>query len=203
MTRFGVLGDVHCEDVILAAALELFSRESVERVLCVGDLVDGLGDPVRTLELLQRVDCVAGNHDRWLLDNQLRDMLDATPPSAVEAHRAWLASLPPTRAYGDLLLCHGLGEDDMATLKPDDYGYGLENNDGVTKLLRSRFRYVVSGHSHQRMVRRLGDVTFINAGTLLRMQNPGVLVLDLGARTATFHDWNGSAFTAAASTAVP
>jgi predicted phosphodiesterase len=99
VTKLGVLGDVHCEDAIVAAALELFAREGVERTLAVGDLVDGLGDPMRTLDLLRGVDAVRGNHDRWLLNNELRDMADVTAPAVVEPCREWLASLPVTRTY--------------------------------------------------------------------------------------------------------
>lgn len=208
MTRFGVLGDVHSEDQALAAALELFARERVERVLAVGDLVDGPGDPARTIELLAGVDCVAGNHDRWYLGGTVRDLPDALPARTLSAaHQAWLAALPSMRTYetprGALLLCHGMGDDDMATLRPDDFGYGLENNDAVQGVLRSgRWRFVVSGHSHQRMVRNLGNVTFVNAGTLLRGHSPCALVLDVEPMTASFFDWNGETFAAATALAL-
>jgi predicted phosphodiesterase len=60
--------------------------------------------------------------------------------------------------------------------------------------LGSKYCFVVSGHSHQRMVRKLGTTTFINAGTLFREHQPCVLVLDVGAMTATFHEWDGTSF---------
>ena len=62
----------------------------------------------------------------------------------------------------------------------------------------ARVRFVVSGHSHQRMVRTLGAVTFINAGTLFRPHAPGVLLLDVEAMTATFFDWTPAGFAATA-----
>jgi len=204
MTRFGVLGDVHCEDAAVSAALELFTKLGAERVLCVGDVVDGPGDVTRTIEALQRADCVAGNHDRWYLEGKLRDLPDAHPAGTLTAaQRLWLAGLPALREYdtprGRLLLCHGLGADDMATLRPDDFGYGLENNDALNGLLgRNAYALVVSGHSHRRMVRRVGSTTFINAGTLLRGHEPCALVLDLEAATAAFFDWKGGAFAASA-----
>jgi hypothetical protein len=57
--KVGILGDVHCEDVALRAARALFVERGVSRVLAVGDLVDGPGDPHRTLELLADVDLAA------------------------------------------------------------------------------------------------------------------------------------------------
>jgi predicted phosphodiesterase len=102
------------------------------------------------------------------------------------------------------MLCHGLGNDDMSTLKPDDFGYALETNDALQRLLkRGDHRFVVSGHSHRRMVRKLANVTFINAGTLLREHEPCVVVLDFDALTATFHDWREGAYVAAAPVALP
>jgi putative phosphoesterase len=209
MKRLGVLGDIHCEDQALAAALELFGRERVERVVSVGDIIDGLGDPHRTIALLSQVDAVAGNHDRWYLSGELRNLPDALPEGTlVPAESAWLADLPTMRTYdtphGKLLLCHGLGNDDMATLLETDAGYALEANDALQRLVRDgAFRFVVSGHAHRRLVRRVGAVTFINAGTLFRNHGPCVLVLDLEALTATYFDWSGGQYVAAVPVAVP
>lgn len=50
--RLGLIGDVHAEDERLAAALEVFAAERVDRALCTGDVVDGHGDIDRTCALL-------------------------------------------------------------------------------------------------------------------------------------------------------
>ena len=76
----GVIGDVHCESETLSRVLDAFDAMPVDAVLCVGDLVDGPGDADATLALLQSrgVQCVAGNHERWFLDGERRDVADAT-----------------------------------------------------------------------------------------------------------------------------
>jgi predicted phosphodiesterase len=207
--RVGILGDVHCEDVALEAARALFTAHGTSRVLAVGDLVDGPGDPHRTLELLADVDAVAGNHDRWYRQGTLRDLPDALPVDTLcGKHRQWLSALPASRdyetAHGSLLLCHGLGDDDMATLRPDDMEYALQSNTALQRLLtHAHYRFVVSGHSHRRMIRRIANTTFINAGTLLHCHEPCVLVFDVDARTATYFDWNGVAFSPADTLDVP
>src|SRR5205085_11437183 len=65
--RFAILGDIHAEDVRLAAALDHAAQAGYPTVLSVGDIVDGRGDAGRCLELLRErgVHCVRGNHDRW------------------------------------------------------------------------------------------------------------------------------------------
>jgi predicted phosphodiesterase len=193
--RIGAIGDIHCEDLSLEAVLRFLQREVVERIVSVGDICDGPGDLARTIELLRsaRVEAVAGNHERWLLSGQVRDLPDATPPGTLEPEiRAWLTALPRTRELdtpqGRLLLCHGLGEDDMAQVRPDDFGYALQVNDALWKLVRARrWRYVINGHSHQRMVRTFDGLTLINAGTLHRGHDPCFAVIDLAGGEVRFH----------------
>lgn len=120
--KVGVLGDVHCEDAALSAARALFTKHAASRVLAVGDFVDGPGDPHRTLELLADTDAVAGNHDRWYGLGMLRELPDALPIGTLSAgHRHWLSGLPSSRQYttakGKLLLCHGIGDDDMVSVR--------------------------------------------------------------------------------------
>jgi putative phosphoesterase len=197
--RFGAIGDVHCEDAALASALELFDAQGVDAVLCVGDILDGRGDPNRTLRLLRDagVISVRGNHDRWYQDGEMRDLSNAVPVGTLEADAAdFLASLPTTRelatAAGPLLLCHGVGGDDMVRLRDFDEGVALETNEALQEILAvRRYRVVVGGHTHLRMVRVLGGIVFLNAGTLKPDDEPCVMSVDLTARTASFFDWRG------------
>jgi putative phosphoesterase len=196
IARLGVVGDVHCEDGRLETALGFFAREKVDRVLAVGDYADGAGSLDRCCQLLEAAGALAvtGNHDRWLLDGTMRDLMGATAPDAIdEATRRFLLGLPRVLSLdtvaGRLLLCHGLGEDDMARLRPDDFGYALDSNGSLQRLLQTGgVDLVVGGHTHRRMVRRIGEVCFVNAGTLHRAYGPGCLLLDLGARVAAFYD---------------
>jgi len=199
LTRFGLLGDVHAEDQRLSRALTELAHANVDAVLAVGDLIDGFGDADRTVALLieHQVVAIAGNHDRWLLADTMRDLEGATLEISDEP-RAWLAALPPTRILdttrGKLLLCHGVGDDDMAELRPDTRGYGLQCAlEGMSAFEGDDLRFAVGGHTHDRMVRALGSgLTFINAGTLSRKRNDaGFGLVDLEAGTVTFWDFSG------------
>jgi len=194
--RLGAIGDIHAEDEALARALDFFASSRVDRVLAVGDIVDGAGDASRCCALLAAasVDAVRGNHDRWILGNQLRSLPEATPVEALDAAaRAYLAGLPATREYdtavGPLLLCHGLDGDDMNRLGPDDTGYGLASNLVLQRLIAARQRrWIVGGHTHRRMVRHIDRLTIINAGTLHRAHDPCCVLIDLVRGQVTFHD---------------
>ena len=180
MKTIGAIGDVHAEDRLLAKAIKFLRSQNVEAIFCVGDIADGLGDVEKCCEILQRegVSVVLGNHDRWLLTEDMRDLKEATQPDSLSnCSRSFLSSLPVTRKFltasGAALLCHGLGENDMARLTPDDYGYAIEANlDLQNLLLERKYQYVINGHTHYKMVRSFGDLIIINAGTLKKNHYP-------------------------------
>lgn len=194
--RAGVIGDIHCEDAVLDRVLRHFCSMDLDTILSVGDVTDGLGDVNRVCALLREhnVVTVAGNHDRWTLEEAMRALPNATPKDDLtNAHRAWLRQLPMTTTFqtpmGALLLCHGLGENDMAMVRPSHDGYAIEANLDLQSLLKAkRYRFVVSGHSHEPMVRTIGDLTLINAGTLDRHDRQVCCAVDFDEREVEFFD---------------
>lgn len=193
--RVGLLGDVHAEDRLLADALRRLTQSGVERILCVGDIADGPGDVDRACELLalHEVVTVRGNHDRWLLTDTVRDLPDAVRRDALAAATvAFLSSLPRTQEFssplGRVLLCHGLGSNDMIGVTPDDFGYALESNFELQALLGAEeVRIVVNGHTHRPMLRRFGKLTVVNAGTLFHRHEPGYVVMDFSGGAVSWY----------------
>jgi len=197
--RVGVIGDIHTEYDTLAWALGVLSGLTVELILATGDIADGpyhAEGVNRACQMLREANVVAvlGNHDRWLLDSAMRDFPNATFLEEVDAaSREYLRGLPAVREletdHGLLLLCHGLGPDDMAALYPHDRGPELSGNAALQDLLRAgRYRYVVGGHTHRRMVRTIDQTTFINAGAIQETREPCCLLLDFEASTAQYFD---------------
>ncbi len=82
-----------------------------------------------------------------------------------------------------------LGADDIAGVHPGDAGYALESNHRLHALVGAGdYRLVVCGHTHRRMVRTIGDLTILNAGTLCADGQPGFLIADFDAGAAQFYD---------------
>lgn len=200
LTRVAILGDIHAEDLRLAAALDLAHARGVDAVLSVGDIVDGRGDAGRCCRLLRErgVRCVRGNHDRWWSKGTPMGFADGTPRDALTPDEAqWLAALPPSLAFdtpmGSVLLCHGLGENDMAAVEPADEGYALEAKTDLQELIdRADHRVIVNGHTHSRMVRRMARrLWIVNAGTLKGEQEPGFGIVDFEARVVEWLEFGG------------
>ncbi|MFI5309464.1 MAG: metallophosphoesterase family protein [Polyangiales bacterium] len=197
--RVGVIGDVHTERARLQGVLARFRTLGLDRILCVGDIADGPGtaaDVDACCELLREheVLTVSGNHDRWLQDNEMRDLPGANSRDEVdEGTLAFLAAFPATASLqspaGEILLCHGLGADDLANVQPFDHGLALEQNEALQSLLReTRYRYVINGHTHRPMVRTIDSLTVINAGSLHRDYGPCCLVADFERKQVCFYD---------------
>ncbi len=208
LRRFGLLGDVHTEDVFLAVALEHLSQQQIDAVLCVGDIADGRGDVDRCIALLQQhqVATVRGNHDRWCVADEERDLPEATLLDPLSGHTRWyLAHLPTTIRFetvaGPLLLCHGLGTDDMAFVEEDgaelrrhvDYSGRANLRTRAQSGIEPDTRIVVGGHTHRRWAGTFGRLTFINAGTLRAGDNPCFCVADLEARLLQWYDLDDDA----------
>jgi len=199
VTRLGLIGDVHTERVRLEGALAHLARLQPDRIACTGDLPDGPNDAravAACCEALRqaRALTVSGNHDRWLQDGEMRQLPGATDRDELDAATSsFLAGLPATLELdtpaGRVLLCHGLGADDMTGVQPYDHGPALDANEPLQRLLQqARYRYVISGHTHRPMVRAISGLTIINAGTLLREHAPCCSLVDFGARRIRFYD---------------
>jgi predicted phosphodiesterase len=193
LSRLGVIGDVHCESETLERALDALGSMNVDEVLCVGDLVDGPGDADATLAMLEGrgVHCVAGNHERWFLTGEQRSLDNATQ-SISERSRAFIASLPRERRYptpcGNALLCHGVGENDEAWLKPDTRGYALQDIPTLRELmLDEEVQFMLGGHTHERMVRVFPGLTVVNAGTIHRNYEQSFTIVDFQALRVAFY----------------
>src|SRR5580692_3901694 len=138
--RIGLIGDVHAEDASLSLALRVLADLGADRVLAVGDVVDGPGSVDRCCALLAEAGAavVRGNHERWFCAGTMRELPDATLTLGTQAH-AFLSALPATRRFavpgGELLLCHGLSEDDMASVAPDADALSIRWNAPLAALL--------------------------------------------------------------------
>ncbi len=187
--RLGFVGDVHAEDERLARALERLRAVGAGLIACVGDIVDGPGDVDRCFELLAAPDVatVRGNHERWFLVDDMRDLPGAHSKDQVSAETTRrVAALPATRVLetvaGPVLLCHGLGDDDMGAVEPWETEVDLMTNISLRRLLHQHTeRFFLNGHSHRRLVRRIEGRLLINAGTLYRDHQPSFGLIDFPA----------------------
>ena len=178
--RVAALYDIHGMHDALEAVLVEVEREDVDAVVLGGDVVAG-PQPAEVLELLREVEgkreliWVRGNGDRALGPDGARAIapgeeneraLRFTAERLAVADRDFLAQLPAAATLdldglGPTLFCHATPQNDLDLITaatPD-------------RLLRQAAedvaeRTIVSGHTHMQFDRRVGDVRWINAGSV-------------------------------------
>jgi putative phosphoesterase len=189
----GVFSDVHGNGVGLDAVLAELAEARVDRLVCLGDLVEGGPQPAYCLRRVHELGCavVLGNTDHWLLhhrfgaDDDLRSRLGAwTLAQLDEDDRELVRGFAPTHELdlggGRRLLCvHGTPTSFLEKIDPDASEVELRELLGDVAAL-------AAGHSHVQWQRRIGDRLVFNPG---RVGGP------LGGRKlATFRsDFDGTA----------
>jgi predicted phosphodiesterase len=183
MIRIGIIGDVHARNEQLRVALSILESRGCDLLLCVGDIVDGVGSVNECCQLLidKNVHTVRGNHDRWLFEGRMRRLPNATQLADLsEQSKHFLSTLPPNRSFdselGMIMLCHGLGDDDM--WRPPGLAEPFSLSAAQAAALRD-VSVVFHGHTHLRGLVQLPNsaTLLINVGSL-QDPDPSVTVFD-------------------------
>jgi putative phosphoesterase len=166
-TRIGLISDVHCSPEPLAEALELFSREKVDDIICCGDIAGYYDSLEPTIELLARSNCktIVGNHDQSYLEKSAQDgesriraylqNLPQTLNLEIEGKRIYVVHAnPPSEQHGGIKLLDQQGE-----LRQDRI------NEWTMALTGFEHDVLIVGHTHQVYAVQLGDVFVINPGS--------------------------------------
>ncbi len=189
LSLVGVIGDVHCDDIFLEKSIEHLKSFSPDKILCVGDVADGVGDFSRCVGLLKEHDVITvkGNHDRWLhtvrgdMDRDIPNLI--WPEDCTEEDLKFIRDLPVRIDFetpkGRLLFCHGVGDYDMGGVEPGNKWYDIRTLTSLHDIADSNdYAFIVNGHTHVPMVENFKNVVIINAGTIVRDQDPVCLLVD-------------------------
>jgi predicted phosphodiesterase len=154
--RIGILSDVHANWPALRAVLKTLERRGVDRVLVAGDIVGYGGQPNECVTALRRVgaQCVAGNHDLYLLGRLPDTRFSQLARASLEVHRAlltpdvhdFLSSLPLRLQVGDVVVTHGSLDSPEEYVR--DEGRALELLGRLSTDVRGA-RTLVLGHTHK------------------------------------------------------
>jgi predicted phosphodiesterase len=165
--RYAILADIHANHEALEAVLTEASNLGADKIVCCGDVVGYMADPVACTERLRGLGIVtvAGNHDLAAAGRKdpaiMWDLAEKTARwtqrHLTENHKTWLASLPGEATIDDrLLLIHGAlhpetTPEDLHLTKPEDIQLSLD------ALVRhdSTLRVCFFGHTHIPTVHRL------------------------------------------------
>jgi predicted phosphodiesterase len=176
--RIAVISDIHGNAVAFDAALADIERQGADRVVCLGDAIQGGPQPAEVVARLRALGCpvVMGNADDFLLTGQADDGEPITEQQRLvrawgltrlsEADRAFITAFQPTVGIdlpaGRRLLCfHG------SPASFNDLIFPETPQDEVRRLLDPRAAALFTGgHTHLQQLRRLDDALFFNPGSV-------------------------------------
>lgn len=118
LVKLALISDIHANVEALQATLADIAAQSVDRIVCLGDIVGYNTDPGDCIALIRRANClcVAGNHDRAVCGQITTATFSTTAARAVAWTRqrlspdevAFLADLPlKANVDGRLIAVHG------------------------------------------------------------------------------------------------
>ena len=178
----GLLSDVHANLAALQVVLRHLQERGAERLLMAGDLVGYGAQPNECVELLASAgaECVAGNHDLFVLD---RLPPDRFPPTARRSAgltrsmlsrdvRGYLEELPLQRQVGSVLMTHGSLD------SPEEYVTDVRRARELLDRLPTGADTLVLGHTHLQWCVQAGRAWSDPSG-LVKLR-PGVRLLNSG-----------------------
>jgi putative phosphoesterase len=165
--RVAALYDVHGNRPALEAVLAEVEREGVDEIVFGGDIASGAPQPRETVELIRSLPnarSIRGNADR-LDDPAFRDDSGRiwVEDQLDEDQVRWLAELPFSTIVDGTLYVHATPQDDETVITE------ITIDERLAELLAGVEQpRVVAGHTHMQLERRVGEVLFVNAGSVGR-----------------------------------
>jgi predicted phosphodiesterase len=184
--KIAVISDIHGNLLALQEVLADADRARVDQIFNLGDTLGGPLASALTADLLMRrqIPMIAGNHERQLLTlpPEKLNRSDACTASEINAaHRAWLASAPPTHWLSDeVFACHGTPSSDLdywLETITDDFGqHGSPGMRAATQpeveqrlgqgAQADKATLILCGHTHVPRIVQLRGITIVNPGSV-------------------------------------
>ena len=165
--RLGIVSDIHCNHRGLERAIALMG--DIDELLCLGDAIweYRFSNEVVALLKARRAPTILGNHEEGFLGAQgararAHDGIDGSL-------LGWLAGQPLERRFEfggkRLLMVH-------STPWQPRGGYVHPQSPLIERFAESEADFVLYGHTHCQLVRRVGSVLVINPGSAGDARDP-------------------------------
>jgi len=180
--RVAVISDMHGNDLAFEFVEADIQRQRVDRIVCLGDAIQGGPQPAAVVQRLRRLNCpvVMGNADAWLVSG-VETADEGIPPERLKKMkeiRNWsfsqlteddidfIANFQPTVTIDlgdgmDLVCFHG------SPASFDDVILPAAPEEVFQKFLGAYAdRILTGGHTHAQQIRRNGKYFFFNPGSV-------------------------------------
>ncbi len=150
--RYGIFSDIHSNLEAFQQAIDHFKAQSIDRLICLGDVVGYGANPAECLKLLEKITpyVIAGNHE-WAVTGKLEpEALNWHAKEAIlwtsrrinKHNWKYLRSLPLTYQEDDFYCVHG------SLNEPEDFNYIMNSHQAQINFSRLNKQICFIGHSH-------------------------------------------------------
>ncbi|MBT7914050.1 metallophosphoesterase family protein, partial [Candidatus Bathyarchaeota archaeon] len=174
--RIAIISDIHGNGVALGSVLNDLESEHIDRIISLGDIATDGPQPREVIAQLKTLNSsvVMGNMDAWILDppprkERIRPIeeiqywgVSQLSPDDLDYLRTFRVTVEMSLDKTTDLLCyHGspqTNERGIGSTTPDE---------DLEQMLAGHHATVLAGgHTHRQMLRRHGDMTILNPGTV-------------------------------------
>ncbi len=155
--RVAVFADIHSNQEALEAFIADASLRSVDRYMCLGDIVGYGANPNECIALIRslpRINVILGNHDAAALWSASPYSMNKDATAAIlwtmdqltQNNAGFLKNLRPTLKMGNMLFSHANPYNPLA------WRYVVERKYAVRSFSGTREKLLFVGHSHEPLV---------------------------------------------------
>jgi putative phosphoesterase len=176
--RIALISDIHGNLVTLEAVLADIQRQTVDRIICLGDVATLGPQHHEVLARLKALECpcIRGNHERFLLypesvytysdDPAIIDSIHWCLDRLSDAELDYVHSFQPfirvaLDAENSLLCVHGSPRSDLDNIMATTPSEELD-----AMLAGHKDTLIASGHTHAQMVRQHRGMMLLNVGSV-------------------------------------
>lgn len=150
--RYGIFADVHSNLTAFEAVLDVLTKSNIDKFLFLGDIVGYGAQPSECIRLLRELDvtCVAGNHDRAVVDLCDINRFNKSAEKAIiwtknhifDAEKLFLFGLRLSEENKVFHLVHGTLD------PPEEFDYMSYKYQAMKTFYAMRRKICFVGHSH-------------------------------------------------------
>ena len=174
--QIALISDIHGNAVALETVINDLQDDHINHIVCLGDVATDGPQPREVIAQLKTLDCsvVLGNMDSWLLNPppkqekisrfkeiQYWGLQQLTPDDRDFLNTFQSTITIPLQNENNLLCYHG-----CPASNEQGINYATSNEDMEHMLFDHPALVFAGGHTHRQMLRRFGDLTILNPGSV-------------------------------------
>lgn len=155
--KYAIISDIHSDYRSLSIALDDISKQNIDKIFCLGDMIGYLNEPENVVQRIisEKIPCVAGNHEKAFFSTRAFNMMNPFARGSLGKNSRtlsdesikFLENLPLNHSENNILFVHGS--------PPDSYYHYINHMSEIEILQVSKMyqeKIAFCGHTHRNAI---------------------------------------------------